>query len=70
MGLERDKGVNTAIGAVIGCDFPVEEELSSCITGFLEYRYRRIITFKLLSEQVMLNEFMKSGTPRGFNGKG
>ena len=63
MGLERDKGVNAAMGAVVGCDFPVEEELSSCITGFLEYRYRSIITIKLLSEPVTCNEFMKSSIP-------
>ena len=60
MGFERDEGVNAAMGAVVGCDFPVEEELSSCITGSLEYRYRRIVTIELLSEQVMCSEFVKS----------
>ena len=63
MGLERDKGVYAAIGAVVGCDFPVEEELSSSISGFFKYRYRCIITIKLLSEQVTCNEFVKSGIP-------
>lgn len=63
MGLERSNGVYAAMGAVVGCDFPVEEELSSCITGFLEYRYRRIITIKLLSEQVTCNEFIELGIP-------
>ena len=58
MGLKRDKGVNAAVGAVVGCDFPVEEELSSCITVSLEYRYRRIVTVELLSEQVTCNEFV------------
>ena len=50
MGLESDNGVYAAMGAVVGCDFPVEEESSSYIAGSLEYRYRSIITIKLLSE--------------------
>lgn len=49
MGLERHNGVNTAMDAVIGCDFLVETELRvrKRIVGFLDNCYRCIVTITL-----------------------
>ena len=46
MGFERCDGVYAAMGAVVCCDFLVEEELSSCITFSLEHCYRCIVAVK------------------------
>ena len=63
MGLKSENRVYAAMGGVVGCDFPVKEELSRCIAGFLEYRYRCIITIKLLSEQITCNDLVELGIP-------